>query len=101
MILEEKWWKPKTFEQLEREEKERQLTKWVRDKCSDIIAYVSKNRSRFNGVYRECDGVLKVYGRTIETYKDYSFGVCYDVDINDFWDKDSPIDMRIVEDTSY
>jgi hypothetical protein len=94
-MFEEKWWTPKPIGQLEKEEKARQFEKWVKDKCNDIVAYVSGGNSEYYW-HREEDGIMKICYTTKERYENCSLSTECEVAINDFWDKDDPKCMAIV-----
>ena len=93
-MFEEKWWKPKSFEQLEKEEKDRQFRKWIINKCKDVVNYSSCGKSDYDRHY-EKDGYMIVEAYTKSAYDSCRFSETYKVPINKFWDFDNAMDMNI------
>ena len=93
-MFEEKWYKPKPIEQLEREEKDRQFRRWIIQKCIGIVNYSSCGNSDYNRNY-EKDGCMIVEAYTKSAYDSCRFSETYKVPINEFWDLDNVMDMNI------
>jgi len=96
-MLEEKWWNPKSFEQLEKAERERQFKAWVKQKCIDVIAYVTDEKCTFVK-NRESNGNMLIECKTKENFESCCFYTTYEIKIDDFLDKDNPSDMSISKD---
>jgi hypothetical protein len=93
-VFEEKWWKPKSFEQLEAEEKDRQFRQWIIDKCKKIISYRTDNSYDYDRHY-EKDGYMIIDAYTKERFESCRFKDSFGIPINDFWDLDNVADMKI------
>jgi hypothetical protein len=93
-MLEEKWYKPKSIEQLEKEEKDRQFRLWIVVKCKDIINYYSCENSDYDRNY-EKDGYMVIEAYTKSAYDSCRFSETYRVPINEFWDFNNVVDMKV------
>jgi hypothetical protein len=95
-MFEEKWWKPKTFEQLEKEEKSRQFNKWIINKCMDIVNYASCSNNDYYS-HIEKDGYMYIISYTKSPYESCRFREDYKIPIDEFWDSDNLADINIVQ----
>lgn len=93
-MFEEKWYNPKSFEQLKKEEMDRQFRQWILNKCKDIIRCYSDSNSDYDRNY-EKDGCMIIEAYEKSTYDKYGFSEIYKVPINEFWDFDDAMDMNV------